>query len=118
MYSCGTRAKFLFVICRLKSLDTWTRSLSAVFTSSGDFSWASRTDGRRKRLARVPLTARTATIFLVPFIFIPFCVERLRCHMQYPIHVYGMARSGTEKRIVTGRVRRKNSIFRLRGTFA
>src|SRR5438034_2956174 len=32
-------------------------------------------------------------------------VERLLRHMQYPVHVYGMAGSGTEKWIVAGRGR-------------
>src|SRR5438046_5549254 len=105
MYSCGTRAKFLFVICRLKSLDTWTKSLSAVFTSSGDFSWAAKI-GTASASTNV-INARMARIFFVLFIVhTSLCVvERLLRHMQYPVHVYGMAGSGTEKWIVAGRGR-------------
>src|SRR5207249_516481 len=100
MNSCGTRAKFLLVICRLKSLETWTRSRSAVFTSSGDFNWAA-TRGAASASTNM-IDAAAATIFFVPFIFHLFVCRTLECHMQNPVHLYGMAGSGTEKRIIAG----------------
>src|ERR1051326_2881403 len=104
MNSCGTRAKFLLVICRLKSLDTWTSSLSAVFTSSGDLKdWAAIVGAVNASTS--PMDARAAKIFFVLFIFIPSMVLRLpslRRYMQNPVHIFGMAWSGAEKRVVPG----------------
>src|SRR5437870_4737153 len=101
MYSCGTRAKFLLVICRLKSLDTCTSSLSAVLTSSGDFNCCAEAGTARVR--RSPTDAIAASVSVMRFISSPFCIR----YAQYAVHAFPVSGSRAEEWIVARRRRRE-----------
>src|SRR5258705_4740691 len=105
MNSRGTRAKFLLVICRLKSLDTCTSNLSVILMSSGALSCCA--DACVASARNNPADARTTRRCRLPFIGSPFCMygprsggPALRGHVQYSLHALSMARGGTEERII------------------
>src|ERR1051325_7548226 len=109
MNSCGTRVKFLFVICRLKSFDTCTSSLSAVFTSSGDFNCCCAEAGA----ASVRTDATAATVYAMRFISRVLSnhqspiTDHTSRHVQNAVHAFPVSGSRAEEWVVTGRRRRE-----------